>query len=129
MPASRPRHPSGFSLIEVLVALSVTLVALVLSMAFLAQQPRLLARLEAQQAADTLLEAACESLRAGQLELLSGEAAWIAAEPSTPLRDPALRLQVEDSGIADLFVVTLTASYTLEGRSRERSLHTRIWRP
>ena len=120
----------GFTLVEALVALTVVLLALTMSVAFLAQQPRLLSRLEAQAAADRVLEATLESLRAGQVKLESGPPVWSVAPPAEATREQiAIELDVAPEGTPDLYLVTVSAHYELEGRPRRRAATTMVWQP
>ncbi len=128
MRSARDEGWRGFTLLEVLLALSVTLVALLLSTAFLAQQPRLIQRLEAQRGADRALEAAAESLRGGQLALQSGTPQWLGPPPPGLTRFQ-LQVAVSDASVPDLYDVVLTAVYTVEGQPQQRQLSTRVWRP
>ena len=121
---------SGFTLIETLIALTLVLLALTMSLAFLAQQPRLVARLEAQALADQALEASLETLRAGGLVLETGPAQWLVPAPvQLDAGTLAVELEVLDGGIANLYEVTLWARYSLEGQPRSRHVTTKAWRP
>ena len=123
------RAESGFSLVEAMVALALILAALVMSMAFLAEQPRLIRRLDARERADRAIEATFETLRARELRLASGPPQWWVAPPPEAV-SVMLDLDVEEEESLDgLYRVTVTATYVLEEQARQRSVTSMVWRP
>ena len=64
-----PGRPSGFTLIEALVALTILGVALLLGMQLLIQTPRIIRRIDAERQAFRALEATLEGVRAGVIAL------------------------------------------------------------
>ncbi|MEM6702778.1 MAG: prepilin-type N-terminal cleavage/methylation domain-containing protein [Acidobacteriota bacterium] len=119
----------GFTLIETLLGLSLVLLALVLGTAFLAQHPRVLERIEARRAAQSYLEDSLETLRAGGLELRSGEAEWLVPPPRARGFGLTLQLRVDPTPTENLYETELIASYSLQGDVRRRSVTTKLWRP
>lgn len=119
---------SGFSLIEVLVALAIATLALLLSLSLLWQQPRLLERLEARRASQRVLEATMETLRAGGIPLVGGTVEWRVPAPELPT-DLTLRLMVSQTGDADVRHVELEATWMVQHRRFHQELHTLVWTP
>lgn len=120
------RRERGFSLLEVLVALTLLGVALLLGGALIGQQRAALERLEAHRDAIFALEATLESLRSGSRPLVSSVESW----PSDSARN--LRLAVEAVCIEPpegLWRVRLEARYEAAGDLHERRVETRVFRP
>lgn len=118
----RTSAQSGFTLVEALIAATVVMVALLMGMALVAQQPGVLRRIEAQRRTLHVLEATMESLRAGALPLVSqrldgpgDRTVWVTVTPA--------------SHPPGLYRVSLRALWRVEGTVRERSIETLIWRP
>ena len=122
------RAESGFSLVEAIVALALILAALVMSLAFLAEQPRLIRRLDARERADRAIEATFETLRARELRLVSGPPQWWVAPPPEAV-SVVLDLAVEEESLDGLYRVTVTAVYVVEEQARRRSVTSMVWRP
>jgi prepilin-type N-terminal cleavage/methylation domain-containing protein len=106
-----PGRPSGFTLIEALVALTILGVALLLGMQLLIQTPRIISRIDAERQAFRALEATLESLRAG-----------------LPPPDPNVSVEVEPAHLPGLSHVTLTAHYSLLNVTYEKQIETLVWR-
>jgi len=117
---------SGFTLIEALLAATLLTLALLLGMALVLQQRRIVRRLDAQRAALHEVEATLESLRAGVLPLMSQR---------LDLRGPAdpagmtLWITVEPAGYPPgLWQVSLSAAWTVDGEMKGNRVDTMIWR-
>jgi prepilin-type N-terminal cleavage/methylation domain-containing protein len=117
---------AGFTLVETLVALALVSIALFMGLALAWQQPRIHARLAAQQEALRLLEATLEGLRAGAVPLHSGALPppWI---PSG-ISDLLLRLEVEAVEPAGLYRVEAVAYYRVAGGTEQSRVETLVWR-
>lgn len=135
-PPGCARGRRGFSLVEVMIALALAALALLLSLSLLWQQPRVLERLEARRLVSGVLETAMETLRAGSIAgaihlgpLTEEEIEW--EVPPGPELPPqfALRLAVAETGEEDLFDVVMVASWRLQNRRFEQTLHTLVWQP
>jgi prepilin-type N-terminal cleavage/methylation domain-containing protein len=117
-------HPAqkGFTLIEALLAATLLALALLLGMALVLQEPRIVRRLDAQRRALQTMETTLELLRAGALPLQSQR---IAAAG-----EPELWVTVEPAGYPPgLWDVSLRTLWTVDGELKERHLETMIWRP
>jgi len=68
-----PRASSGFSLIEVLIALTLLGIALLLGMDLVLQTPRVVRRLDGEREAFRAMESTMEAVRAGVILLKSGD--------------------------------------------------------
>ena len=123
----RSTAQSGFTLIEALLAATLLTLALLLGMALVLQQRRIVRRLDAQRAALHDVETAMESLRAGSLPLLSQRLDLRGAG------DPAgltLWVTVEPAGYPPgLWQVFLRAAWTVDGEMKTDRVSTMIWRP
>lgn len=132
---SRSRAESGFTLLEVLVALVVLGVALLLGLGLLAQQHRVLTRLEAERQADRAVERVLEELRSGAVPLKEG----MSVVPTTPAALAASAAGAKDLELvvrvsrreppANLFDATVEARYRVLGRTRVRQVETLFWKP
>jgi len=126
-----PRHPrAGFSLVETLVALAILMVALLLGLPLLLEQPRVLARVEAQRQATRAIEATLEALRAGEVPLQPARVQGFALAAGEPApRGLALWLDVAPAGPPYLYDVTLRTRVDVLGQPLERRVETLIWSP
>lgn len=123
---------SGFSLVEVLVALAILGLALLLGLGLLWQQRRVLVRLEARAAAERALGDALETLRSGAVPLSSGAVELGGA--SVGNLDPSAELAVVVRVIpaeppAGLYRGQVLARCTLRGQTVTRTVETQFWRP
>ena len=128
MPAHR--RQSGFTLIETLIALTIIGIALLLGMALLLQQPRVVKRVDAERAAMRAIEATLESIRAGTVPLASEqlEGFGLSAGDSAP-PDLTVGVEVTPAAAPSLYQVTLRASYTIYGHPVVKQVETLVWRP
>lgn len=116
------RTSSGFTLLEVLVALLLVGAVLLTAGGFFWQQVRIERRLVAARDAEAALENAYEAVRSGALALVDG-----------PLPDSgegvAITLEVERAPLEPLTELTLIATYDAEGRRQRRTLVARLYTP
>ncbi len=125
-----PGRPSGFTLVEALIALTLLGVALLLGMQLLVEAPRIIRRIDAERQAFRALEATLESLRAGggsfkEDQELKGF--FTAAGTRAPL-DLSVTVEAERAHLPGLFHVTLTARYTVLHVAYTKRLETLVWR-
>ena len=126
-PSERGYGPRGYSLLEVTVALAILGVALLLTMALLAQEPRVRRRLDAHQEALERIEMALEDMRANSWLPEDGEVLfqdWV-SPPST--HDLRIWAEVHSLPERQLYHVTLRATYHADGRGYEQSIETMVW--
>ena len=124
------RAPSGFSLVETLIALAVLTVALLLALPLVLEQPRALRRIQAQRQATRAIEATLEALRAGEVPLapmrLQG-LALSAGEPAPP--GLTLWIDTQPAGPPHLWAVTVRTRIDVLGHPLTREVETMIWSP
>lgn len=121
----------GFSLLETLVALTLIGVALLLTMALLAQHPWVSRRLDAHLEAIHVLDQTHEAVRAGLSIPSSGSATvdWQTFDPPpsvTVAENLRVVLEVEATGTPHLVHLTLRARYSVRGGSFERTVETLV---
>ena len=123
------RGARGAVLLEALIASAIVAVGLMLVMALLAHEARLVAAAPAQRRAFHALEAVLEGVRAGGLPLAT--ATFLDAEPPwVPLPPRAtLWLDVRPTEVEDLWELEATIRYRAGRDLQRRSLTTRVWRP
>ena len=124
VPSRAGRRPSGFTLIEALVALTILGVALLLGMALMMQLPRDVRRLDAEREAMRALEMSLEGMRAGTLPIqdstnLSG---FITLPPNPVSRKLGITVRVEPTDRPGLYKVTLTAHYLVLNSKHEKRI-------
>jgi prepilin-type N-terminal cleavage/methylation domain-containing protein len=128
----RDRPWRGFTLIEVVVALWILLVALLAGIALVLQQPRVVKRIDAERQAVRIMEWTLEELRADLIPLQStpdvGWPAGTVVVGGRPL-DVKVAIEVAPGAAAGLYDVKLTARYSVLGQPRQRRLETLFWRP
>lgn len=128
-----PRGTRGFSLLEVLVALSILGLTLVFFTQILVSEAALERRHRADAAALQTLEAHAEAIRAGwggpwrdgreELELL------VSPAPGSGIADLRLTKDVRSLSPAGLYSVDLRLRFRAGGREESRSVEMRLWRP
>lgn len=126
MTVPNPGRSRGFSLLEVLVALTLLGIALLLGGVLIGQQRAALERLDAHRDALGAMEATLEALRSGSRPLASSVESW----PSDSAGN--LRLTVETVCIEPpegLWRVRLEARYEAAGDVHERRVETRVFQP
>lgn len=131
----RSGRESGFSLVEVLIALVLVGTALLLGMGLALQQPRIVRRLDGERQAFRAMESTLEAVRAGAipiqkspLQTLEMDGFMTAVGTPAP-EDLKIYMQVEPAGTPGLFQVTLRATYAVEQRKIEKMLRTLVWSP
>lgn len=112
----RSGRESGFSLVEVLIALVLVGTALLMGMGLALQQPRIVRRLDGERQAFRAMESTLEAVRAGVVP------------PPAP-KGLKIHMQVEPAGTPGLFQVTLQATYEVDHRKAEKVLRTMVWSP
>jgi prepilin-type N-terminal cleavage/methylation domain-containing protein len=123
-------HQSGFSLVEVLIALVIVGMALLMGMGLALQNPRIVRRTDAERQAFRALESTLEAVRAGAVPLKTSVLGGFATAVDKPApADLEVLMQVEKTSLPRLFEVTLSANYTVEQRKFQKSLKTMIWSP
>jgi prepilin-type N-terminal cleavage/methylation domain-containing protein len=126
----RPSSQSGFSLLEVLIALAILGIALLMGMSLLLQAPRVQRRLDARRDAMLAAESALELIRAGAVPLLPGRLDAPAAATGVELPSgTALWLDVVPVSPAGLYEVKVEVRYVVQGQMRDLDLETMVWRP
>jgi prepilin-type N-terminal cleavage/methylation domain-containing protein len=135
-----PGRPSGFTLIEALVALTILGVALLLGMQLLIQTPRIISRIDAERQAFRALEATLEGVRAGGFNLndhhqklekfrtAAGTLAYDELLDKDPLQLKVF-IDVEPADLPGLCHVTLTAHYLALKVDHKQQLETLVRRP
>ncbi len=121
---------SGFSLLEALVALVLLGVALLLGMALLLQNPRMVRRMDGERQAFRAMESTLEGVRAGWIPLDNYQIdGFYTAVGSPPPEDLAIFMQVDPAGVPGLCKVTLRATYTVDQKKVQKELQTMVWSP
>jgi prepilin-type N-terminal cleavage/methylation domain-containing protein len=146
----KPQAPRGFSLIEVLVALTLLGIALLLGMDLVLQNPRIVRRLDGERQAFRAMESTMEAVRAGVIPLRNADSCPTAdsCDPDS-CPNPALcgivrsvcapapkdkgyctvTMEVGPAGPPGLYPVTLTAQYSAVGQKYKKKLQTMVWAP
>ena len=126
----RSGRESGFSLVEVLIALVLVGTALLMGMGLALQNPRIVRRMDSERQAFRAMESTLEAVRAGVIPLQTAQMDGFATAVGTPApKDLKVHMQVEPAGTPGLFQVTLRARYEVEGRKIEKMLRTLVWSP
>jgi prepilin-type N-terminal cleavage/methylation domain-containing protein len=131
-----PFHPrrsgreSGFSLVEVLIALVLVGTALLMGMGLALQNPRIVRRLDGERQAFRAMESTLEAVRAGAIPLQTSDLDGFVTAVGTPApKDLKIHMEVDPADTPGLFQVTLRSSYEVEGRKVEKMLRTLVWSP
>lgn len=120
----------GFTLLEVLVALAVLGVAMLLGMALVLQNPRIVRRTDAERQAFRAMESTLEAVRAGVVPLQTSRLdAFITAVGTPAPKDLTVEMEVVPTKPDGLFEVSLSARYRVEQREYVKRLRTMVWRP
>jgi len=148
------RAPGGFSLIEVLIALTLLGIALLLGMDLVLANPRIVLRLDGERQAFRAMESTMEAVRAGVVPLGNAESCpnaeslsnteacpngdscpnelckiVTAVWPSTPKNRFMVSMEVATPTLSGLYQVTLTAQYSAVGQKYTKKLQTMVWAP
>ena len=124
------RRSDGFTLIEVLVALTLLGVALLLGMQLVLQNPRIVRRADGERQAFRAMESTMEAVRAGLIPLETSELDGFVTAVGTPApKDLTLFMEVAPTGLPGLYEVTLTARYSAYRVKYRKELHTMVWSP
>jgi prepilin-type N-terminal cleavage/methylation domain-containing protein len=148
------RASSGFSLIEVLIALTLLGIALLLGMDLVLQNPRVVRRLDGERQAFRAMESTMEAVRAGVIPVGKADScptAHSCQDPDCPnanlcsivrtfgpppVRPPqppkdylTISMQVGAAGLTGLYRVTVVAEYSVLNKKYEKKLQTMVWAP
>jgi prepilin-type N-terminal cleavage/methylation domain-containing protein len=139
------RRQSGFSLIEVLIALTLLGIALLLGMDLVLQNPRVVRRLDGERQAFRAMESTMEAVRAGVIPLKTctplrsccdslppseSESCNMVTADIVPVpKDLTISMDFGAAGLAGLYQVTLTAQYSAVGHKYKKKLQTMVWAP
>jgi prepilin-type N-terminal cleavage/methylation domain-containing protein len=120
------RASSGFSLIEVLIALTLLGIALLLGMDLVLQNPRVVRRLDGERQAFRAMEA----VRVGVIPLENADLGNMVTAVGAPApKDLTIAMQVGPAGLPGLYQVTLTAKYSVLDQKYTKKLQTMVWSP
>lgn len=126
----RPGRACGFSLVEVLVALTLLGVALLMGMQLVLQGPRIVRRTDAERQAFRAMESVMESVRAGLIPVENLELGALETAVGAPAsKDMKMLMLVEPTDVKGLYHVTLRTTYTTLGVKTEKTLQTMVWSP
>ncbi|HSG38088.1 MAG TPA: type II secretion system protein [Thermoanaerobaculia bacterium] len=126
----RPGRACGFSLVEVLVALTLLGVALLMGMQLVLQGPRIVRRTDAERQAFRAMESVLESVRAGLIPLENLEIGVLETAVGAPApKDLKMLMTVAPTDPEGLYQVTLRTTYTALGVETEKTLQTMVWSP
>lgn len=120
---------AGFTLIEVIVGLSLLAVATLLGLAAISQAQLSVERLDARHLALREMEAALEAVRTGSLPLASGVVGPSLEATTGRERGLLVFLEVEPSGTPNLYRVAATARWSLRGRPQQSTVLSMVYRP
>ena len=126
----RPARQSGFTLLEVLIALTILGVAMLLGMGLVLQNPRIVRRTDAERQAFRAMESTLEAVRAGAIPLQASQLdAFVTAVGTPAPKGLSIEMEVSPTELPGLFEVTLSARYRVERQSVVKRLRTMIWSP
>lgn len=129
--SATPRGPGrarGFTLVEVLITLTVLGVALLLGMELVLQNPRIVRRVDGERQAFRAMETALEAVRAGVIPLESGPIPNDFVPVGFPEpQDLRLAMDVTPTTPAGLYEVTVTAQYKVFNHKHKKQLETMVW--
>jgi prepilin-type N-terminal cleavage/methylation domain-containing protein len=120
----------GFTLLEVLIALVILGIAMLMGMALMLQNPRIVRRTDAQRQAFRAMESTLEAVRAGAIPLQTSRLdAFVTAVGTPAPKELSIEMQVAPTEVPGLFEVTLSASYRVERQRLVKRLQTMVWSP
>lgn len=127
----RPGRQRGFTLLEALIALVLLGVALLLGMALVLENPRIVRRSDYQRQAFRALESTLEAVRAGVIPLVDNQDldGFVTAVDAPAPKDLKVSMRVEPTELPGLVKVTLTARDKLAGQKFEKEIQTLVWSP
>ena len=120
---------AGFSLIEALVGLTLIGVALLLSMALLAQQPGVERRLAAHHEALLAMKSELEGLRSALVLPADGELDPAGRPPPASAESLRIWVDVEARPEPSLYEVEVLSRYAVGGKTYELKLRSMIFTP
>jgi type II secretory pathway pseudopilin PulG len=126
------RRRSGFTLVEVSIALWILIVVLLGGIALALQQPRVVRRIDAERQAVRVLEWTTEEMRAGLIPLAdTTDVGWSVTSAVVGGAPPDLKVSVHvaPGPATDVYDVTLVAQYTVLWQRRTRRMETLFWHP
>jgi prepilin-type N-terminal cleavage/methylation domain-containing protein len=129
---SGPSKPGqgGFTLLEALIALVLLGVALLIGMALVLQNPRMVRRMDDERQAFRAMESTIESVRGGAIRLETADLRVFSTAVGTPAsKDLDIFMQVDPTDLPGLFLVTLEARYTADKQKMRKELQTMVWSP
>ena len=128
---SRRSHPaSGFSLIELLVALVLLGIAFLMGVQLMVQAPRVVRRTDAERQAFRALESVMEGVRAGAFPIGNLDIEVLETAVGDPAPDDLeIAMRAERLKPDGLYKVSLTATYTAVGEKKENTVETLVWAP
>ncbi len=126
----RSGRQTGFTLIEVLVALAILSVAMLMGMALVLQNPRIVRRTDAERQAFRAMESTLEAVRGGVIPLQTSTLEDFVTIVGTPApKDLSIVMLVAPTELPGLFDVSLAASYKVEAKTHVKRLRTMVWSP
>ncbi|HEV8581615.1 MAG TPA: type II secretion system protein [Thermoanaerobaculia bacterium] len=121
---------NGFSLLEVLIALTILGIALLLGMALVLQNPRIVRRANDERQAFRAMESTLEAVRAGAIPLQTSVLDGFVTAVGTPApKDLTIEMQVDPTTTPGLYNVTLSARYSFARQRVVKRLRTMVWSP
>ncbi|HTQ80813.1 MAG TPA: prepilin-type N-terminal cleavage/methylation domain-containing protein [Thermoanaerobaculia bacterium] len=121
----------GFTLLETLIALALLMVALLMGVALVLAQPRMIRRLEAERQAFRAIEGTLEAVRGGAIPLAPAYFQNFDFSAGTPAaRNLGLWMEVQAvPSTPNLYQVTLRAHYVVAGQGIDKQVDTLVWQP
>jgi len=105
-------------------------VALLLGMALVLQNPRIVRRADDERQAFRAMESTLEAVRAGAIPLKTSELKGFVTAVGTPApKDLTIDMQVDPTELPGLYEVTLEARYSFARQKFVKRLRTMVWSP